>query len=777
MRKVKGCLENDPRFADIAGPLLFPVLICCAALLNSEAYGQARTTPKKAYTPQSLATAVPTSPNPYVSYLPPGVEPDWDYWRARARVDGAARRQAKLLTAPAPLITTSETENNDTQAAANFITGFGTIFGSDASADLTGSFPAPATPTGAGPFAEDDGSIPLSSTLGLTSGAALIISATLGDGPHGSGGTGNGDFDFYEVLGLTSGQILSIDITTPFQGLADLDSFVAVWDSAGNLLASNDDEDFFGGNFDSFLQFSAPSAGNYYISVGSFVADIPLDPFDSSSGLGFFSEGIYDITIGLDSGDADFFSFEVRAGDVISATSFSAAQQLALFDPSGVLRIGATDDISFLYPPSSPLAGGGIAAISYVAEISGTWALRVLGAGSGGYTVELRSFRPGLESAAPNTTQILFLDFDGASIDTSIFGGPGVVSLSPLTAFLSAWGVPLASENAVISSILDVIEETLFTDILTMGNNPNFAVDIQNSRDDPDPFGQPFVSRVIVGGTIAQSGVATIGIAESIDPGNYGTAESALVLLDLLSAAPSEPASLNGIARGGGATMIDLIGVGVGNIVAHEAGHFFGNWHTDQFNATINIMDQGGNFAGLLGLGPDNIFGTADDIDNDFGVDTFVPDEGFIGIEDTLNEIAYSLFTTSPINAITSSPVPGFIVAGGGLQLFAPIVAQPPYQWKRNVGAGLVAVVDDGRITGATSSVLTFDPVLASDAGNYFITYEDGAAKAVVDSGLFVLTVLPFGSLPVTGLVGLVCVVAALVVFGWRRISRRRRKT
>jgi len=35
---------------------------------------------------------------------------------------------------------------------------------------------------------------------------------------------------------------------------------------------------------------------------------------------------------------------------------------------------------------------------------------------------------------------------------------------------------------------------------------------------------------VIVGGTIAPSGIQTIGIAESIDPGNFATEESALVL-------------------------------------------------------------------------------------------------------------------------------------------------------------------------------------------------------------------------------------------------------
>ena len=66
-----------------------------------------------------------------------------------------------------------------------------------------------------------------------------------------------------------------------------------------------------------------------------------------------------------------------------------------------------------------------------------------------------------------------------------------------------------------------------------------------NSRDNADPFGNPNVSRVIVGGTIDQSGVDTIGIAQSIDPGNFGREEQALVLLDIVSDPTDDDASFN----------------------------------------------------------------------------------------------------------------------------------------------------------------------------------------------------------------------------------------
>ena len=57
-----------------------------------------------------------------------------------------------------------------------------------------------------------------------------------------------------------------------------------------------------------------------------------------------------------------------------------------------------------------------------------------------------------------------------------------------------------------------------------------------NSRDNNDPMGQPGVSRVIVGGTVDELGFWTVGLAESVDPGNFAPAESAVVLLDQMSA-------------------------------------------------------------------------------------------------------------------------------------------------------------------------------------------------------------------------------------------------
>ena len=95
------------------------------------------------------------------------------------------------------------------------------------------------------------------------------------------------------------------------------------------------------------------------------------------------------------------------------------------------------------------------------------------------------------------------------------------------------------------------------------GNNPTFDIEILNSRDDPDVFGDPDVSRVIIGGTQAQLGITTIGIAQSVDPGNFDLSEDSVVLLDRLSAPAGPSISLNSYAIDPGSSKIDFIGVGV----------------------------------------------------------------------------------------------------------------------------------------------------------------------------------------------------------------------
>jgi hypothetical protein len=589
---------------------------------------------------EQLKAIAPTSPNPYLSLLPADMPPDEAYWKAWMRAEAIARRAVQTQEIGGPI--SEESEPNDSTETGNPFANFGNAPDQTPSTDVSGNFPQPPAATLIGPFTEDDGAIPLANDASVSTGQRVTVEAQIGDGPHGSFGTGRGDFDFYAISGVKAGQIITAVITTPslFQVL---DSFLALWDSGGNLLAANDDDASRPFLLDSFLLVTAPADGTYYLSVGSVEAAVPSDPFDSSSGTGTVSEGPYELTLGLDAYDVDFFTVTLNAGDVLNVNGLGAITYLSLVDPEGVALITSNLDFTPLLPKDAPFAAGGNPALLYVINQPGTYGVRVTGNRAGYYVAELRTARPPLETAAPGAKQVLFIDFDGAVIEMSGFTGEAGIRrfLSPLRSFLGNWGLELPDEDAVIDAILAVVEENLHTDILADGNNPKFDIEIRNSRDHEDPFGQPHVSRVIVGGTIDESGIATIGISESIDVGNFNTTETALVLLDALSDMSGDASSINAFSMDPSASIIDFVGTAVGNIVAHEAGHLFGNFHTEPVNVAGNVMDQGGYPANTFGVGPDNIFGTADDVDVDFGLDVYAQEEGLLGIEDTLNVIAF----------------------------------------------------------------------------------------------------------------------------------------
>jgi hypothetical protein len=129
-------------------------------------------------------------------------------------------------------------------------------------------------------------------------------------------------------------------------------------------------------------------------------------------------------------------------------------------------------------------------------------------------------------------------------------------------------------------------------------------------------------------------------------------------------------------ARSAPAIKAELVGAGIGSIAAHEAGHFFGNFHTWLYSDRIDVMD--GNPYSLdatLGVGLDGWFGTADDIDVDFGVDDYTLFEGFRGRQDTLNTIAFGL-STGRIRRSTTLGAPA-------LRVLAPVFHLPSAPWNR----------------------------------------------------------------------------------------------
>lgn len=444
-----------------------------------------------ASTAQAASSGGPLPANPWLALLPPGAKRDYGYWAAQGRAQWATRRTASVQRASASLVTTTESEPNDTQASADAVANFGSA--ADPSAALNGSLAA---------------------------------------------------------------------------------------------------------------------------------------------------------------GDVDYYSFTLRAGDVIAA-AVPGGRTLELRQPDGTLLIRTASDPSFLYPAASPLPGNrastGSSAFAYVVNSAGTYALAVTGP-TGTYQLELQVHRPRLEQGG---VQTVFVDFDGALVDPAIFGGPaGVKALTPLRDFLPAFGLAATQENALIDAVLAEVRESLSADLASRGLNPKFALDLRNSRDHLDPASDAQASRVVVGGSIAQLGLETIGIAQSIDPGNFAGNETAVVLLDYLSG----PNGLASIALAPGSDRLALTARAIGNIVAHEAGHYLGDFHTSNENAQNNIMDEGGNLANTLGLGADGVFGTADDADVDFGVDNYSGFEGFEGVEDTLNTVALATSAQTGLGRLTVRP-------------------------------------------------------------------------------------------------------------------------
>lgn len=589
--------------------------------------------------PEDVLNTLPTTPNPYISLLENGTSVDDNYWNMRnfikAQKAAANNKAAKIKV------------TGNKGAGTITLSKFGTGKSQSNTAQVTGSNSLPAGVV-ITQNPEDEGSIPLATETNLISGNSVSVNGTIGDGQFGASGTGSGDFDFYAIRDVSAGDQIVVEVNTDIP-LFVLDPAVALYDSEGNILAFNDDSR---GTYDSFVTLLAPADGDYFVSIGTFGNSILLNPFESGSGqgvdftFGVANEGTYSASISVNYFEEQLITFTAKKGDVIGAALNGVLGELALIDNSDINRQGSQSPANSSFDTGTPLPAGAVS-VGHVVDRPSLFTLRVRTFAVGDYTVDVGSYLPELKTASRGDVQTLFIDFDGASVDLSesVFKGvpfPIIRNLSPLSAFLAQWGLTPADEDAVIDSILERVEDSLVRDLEQLGPNPKFAIRLLNSRDHVDPWGDPNVSRVIVGGTRNELQINTIGIAQSIDVGNYDTEETAFVLLDLLSGLAPSSIDLNNIPRAVDASIIDIIGVGVGEIVAHEAGHYLGSWHTDQFNDVANIMDQGGNLEfSILGLGPDGIFGSEDDTNVQFVRDVFNPNESFTGIEDTQSTISF----------------------------------------------------------------------------------------------------------------------------------------
>ena len=340
--------------------------------------------------------------------------------------------------------------------------------------------------------------------------------------------------------------------------------------------------------------------------------------------------------------DVDYVAFDLKKGDILDTRLVAVTGSrptVGLYDAAGN-ELLFTEGL-FLggraYPATSPMYKDGNVTLPYIIDTDGRYYMRISD-GIGGYSMNLRVHRSTFEQEPIGTQQIIYLDFDGSFLRRETFPGvftlpTGTVRVPSLARAMPLIGLTEADAPAVIRNIMTRVTNKLSPWLAEDSNNGyfpstgrpgDFGVRLVSSLDSPDLFGNPNVSRISVGGTDAELGIALtglFGVAESVDIGNFNREESALVIAELHA---TFAADRQAIPISGSVTVADVFSEIIADTIAHEAGHFLGSVHQDPFNETLTMMDQ---FppAELIGVGPDGIFGTRDDASFRFLDDDWSP--------------------------------------------------------------------------------------------------------------------------------------------------------
>mgnify|MGYP003640731680 CR=1 FL=1 len=675
------------------------ILVQLTALLFVGGYAQAAETLRAVpFTPDHAAIkankiqpggtlfypTAPITPDPMISTLPPGADYRAEYWKsmrkmksqaqpgqqvpsARSAPRAAARSSAPTVAVAAGPILYQEKEveqgENDNSLYFEQIQGFGTGAGQNHQLIISGSLgELPNRPL---VQVEDDGAIPLALPSGVVGGPdGVTFSGVIGDGPMPGVVS---DYDFVEVF-LPAGTTFDVAVRTP-EPFGDLDPFVTFYLDDGTIIFQQDDG---GDGYDTFVSLTVGAADlHFYMAIGGYGAFEPADPFDSTGGsvTGLIgSEGTYDFQMRVfppDGGDLDIYTFHLKKGDVVGAAARNeGTPTVGFITREGELEKGVSGFGSFAVV-ESPLPVDGSTVIDYIVEQTGQYSVAISNS-VGEYELELGVYRPAFERDA-NRIQLVYLDYNGGPVSKEPwFGFPLITNHTPFSGFLPAWDLPTSARDVrrITRRITDETRDNLQRELARSEENPNFGVVVlgndgtgEASWVEPyieagsfDLFGYTFeISVVEVSGTINESFISTIGIASTIDPGNYEANDTALVLLDILSAPASGISadfsfSLNDVELAPWASKEDLVVTSLGNIIAHEAGHYLGNFHTDGFNEQQNLMDEGpGGLFNLAGIGESGIFGAPDGLDVKFFDDLYSVGEGFLGDENTTVNTAYGL--------------------------------------------------------------------------------------------------------------------------------------
>ena len=176
--------------------------------------------------------------------------------------------------------------------------------------------------------------------------------------------------------------------------------------------------------------------------------------------------------------DEDWFRMDLQGGDIVDVRLLGSqnptAFDVTILNSSRTEIAGRVDAVGPLYPTISPLSTDGTVSFAKVIPSDGVYYVRV-GGGDSNYSLELKAYRPTLEKESLGTRQIVYLDFDGATVRAETFSptATGIVRLNSMRdAFLNA-NILLsdAEEQQLINSIVAGVTEDFQGSLPSSGNN------------------------------------------------------------------------------------------------------------------------------------------------------------------------------------------------------------------------------------------------------------------------------------------------------------------
>ena len=604
--------------------------------------------------------------NPHLAILPADSAPNYDYWLQNSSTNSGSFTKSQSLntrTSTSTQVNSSINEQesseffgeNDTKENAQSLTiDYGQLTGLYGMLTVQAQ-PQTFTDSVSQSLEQNDTSSSATSLNMATTGIRHTVEGSLNDGSQSFNGR---DYDIHKLSNLNPNLPLYIEYTANEYN----DAYLSFADESRQKFINYNPE------FYSVLPFFNHFQTDLYVAIGASTLTTK-EGFDVSTDRnGFSILDHYQVTFYQGEIDLDYYKVNLNEGDLLSISSNYSNVLLQIESPLQRFVAGISA-LGFIYPSDSPAIKTGSSNIAYTATESGEHTI-IVKAGdvlrqSTDYEVLFQREKASAHLLEKGESQIVFLDFDGATLNGLPFNGINEnITLSGLSHFLESFELQTNDETQLTQEIVSVFTNHFEPLLNTLSDGDKPKLTILNSLEHDDTFGDKNVSRIIIGGTIEELKLATIGIAQSLDPGNFKKEETGIVLLDLLSSEDNEANSLNFLNKDPSVSKIELVASAVGTIAAHELGHILSGFHTNNDNDTYNIMDAGGNSNNRLGIGEDGIFGTSDDEPVLFQKDEYDPNLNYFGEQDTANQIAQGLRAAPAASSQSSGNSDGFLGLG-----------------------------------------------------------------------------------------------------------------